>query len=141
VCAPDARELGELGEEIAAKSLLRAGFSIAGRRVRTPHAEIDVLARDGGALVLVEVKTMRHEPVPGPRGALREPPQFKESGRFEVAQVLRLRRAADWLSRGSRTRARIDAVEVHLCARTRALRVVHRRDLEKDLPIGPFRPR
>ncbi len=138
---PDARELGELGEEIAVRSLLRAGCSIAGRRVRTPHAEIDVLARDGGTLVVVEVKTMRTTPVPGPRGAFRDPSRarFRDAGRFETAQVRRLQRAAAWLAGRRRTPARIDGVDVHLCARTRRIRVEHRRDLVKVLP-DPHKP-
>lgn len=143
VCVPDARELGELGEEVAVRCLLRAGFVIAGRRVRTPHAEIDVLARDGITLVLVEVKAMRTAPVPGPRGAFRDPSRarFQHAGRFGTAQVRRLLRAASWLAGMRRTPCRLDGIDVHLCARSRRIRVEHRRDLEKDLPDpgGPSR--
>src|SRR5207247_616688 len=55
ICEPSDRELGELGEEIAARELVRSGLEILGRRVRTRFGEVDVVAREGRDLVAVEV--------------------------------------------------------------------------------------
>ena len=49
---------GKRGEEEAEKFLTQKGFQIIGRRVRAGHKEIDLLAKDGGQLVFVEVKAI-----------------------------------------------------------------------------------
>jgi putative endonuclease len=51
--------LGKSGEDLACDELLRRGYAIVDRRYRTRAGEIDVVARDGSALVFVEVKTRR----------------------------------------------------------------------------------
>ena len=50
-------ELGRLGEELACQELGRRGYVILERRYRTRYGEIDIVARDGPTLVVVEVKT------------------------------------------------------------------------------------
>lgn len=50
-------QLGLDGEDLAAAELERHGYEILERRYRTPHGEIDLVARDGECLVFVEVKT------------------------------------------------------------------------------------
>ncbi len=47
---------GKAGEDAAAEALLRAGYTVMERNVRTPFGEIDLLARQGGCLCFVEVK-------------------------------------------------------------------------------------
>ena len=51
--------LGKSGEDLACDELLRRGYAIVDRRYRTRAGEIDVVARDGTALVFIEVKTRR----------------------------------------------------------------------------------
>ncbi len=51
-----AHRTGVLAEESAARFLESRGFQILARRHRTPHGEIDLIARDRGILVFVEVK-------------------------------------------------------------------------------------
>jgi len=52
------RQSGRRGEEIAAQFLEERGFRIAARNWRAGKAgELDIVAWDGGALVVVEVKT------------------------------------------------------------------------------------
>jgi len=53
--------LGNEGERLAARYLRRQGFRIVARRYRTALGEIDLVARDGGCIVFVEVKTRRSE--------------------------------------------------------------------------------
>ncbi|MDE3721597.1 YraN family protein [Nocardiopsis sp. N85] len=51
------RELGGLGEEMAAVFLERSGIRVVDRNWRSPAGEIDIVARDGPVLVVAEVKT------------------------------------------------------------------------------------
>jgi putative endonuclease len=53
----DARSLGRRGERAAVRALRRAGYRVLARNARTVHGEIDVVAIEDGAVVLVEVKT------------------------------------------------------------------------------------
>jgi putative endonuclease len=47
---------GHRAEELVARRLARAGWEIVARNARTRHGELDIVARDGRALVFVEVK-------------------------------------------------------------------------------------
>jgi putative endonuclease len=51
--------LGQRGEDIAVSHLERAGLAVVRRNFRTRHGEIDIVARDGEALVFVEVRVRR----------------------------------------------------------------------------------
>jgi len=51
------KKLGESGEKIAEDYLINKGYKIIGRNVRLPVGEIDIIAKDGDYIVLVEVKT------------------------------------------------------------------------------------
>lgn len=103
------RELGRLGEQLAAAYLKRRGVRVLARNVRTRHGEIDLIAWDGRTLAFVEVKTRcatvpEHAPLLG----------------LGARQRARLRRlAAAWLAeqRGSLPFAhaiRFDAIGVSL---------------------------
>ena len=50
------QELGKDGEDLACAELEARGYAILERRYRTRYGEIDVVARDGDALVFVEVR-------------------------------------------------------------------------------------
>jgi putative endonuclease len=50
------RTLGQEAEEVAARFLEDAGLRVMERNVRFPHGEIDLVCRDGGVVVFVEVK-------------------------------------------------------------------------------------
>ena len=55
--ADDHRQaLGKLGENLACAALEQHGYAILARRYRTRSGEIDIVARDGGTTVFVEVK-------------------------------------------------------------------------------------
>lgn len=51
--------LGRRGEGRAVRYLESLGYEIVERNYRCRHGEIDVIARDGGDLAFVEVKTRR----------------------------------------------------------------------------------
>lgn len=60
VPAADRRaELGRFGEDIAVRYLCDSGWRIVERNWRCERGEIDIVARDGDALVVCEVKTRR----------------------------------------------------------------------------------
>jgi len=51
--------LGARGESLARASLEAQGYAIIATQYRTRAGEIDIVARDGGCLVFVEVKARR----------------------------------------------------------------------------------
>lgn len=50
-------ELGRMGEDAAARFLERRGYDIVERNWKCAAGEADIIARDGDAVVFVEVKT------------------------------------------------------------------------------------
>jgi putative endonuclease len=94
------RAYGRRGEALA-EALYRArGHRILGRRVRTPAAEVDLVARRGRVLVVVEVKRRRIA--------------TGETSWIEPVQLERLRAAARHLRAGApwAERVRIDLVMI-----------------------------
>jgi putative transposase len=61
MCPPSdpRRQLGEHGEDLAAAALKQQGYKILERNYVTPMGEIDLIARQGKTLVIVEVKTRK----------------------------------------------------------------------------------
>jgi len=53
------QELGKLGEDLAARHLLREGYVIVTRNYRCAEGEMDIVARQGSRLAFVEVRTRR----------------------------------------------------------------------------------
>lgn len=95
--------VGAYGERVAVSYLVDQGMSLLERNWRGTAGEIDIIARDGDALVFCEVKTRRRETFGTPAEAV------------VPAKVRRLRRlAAQWLSgRGlNSVEVRFDVVSV-----------------------------
>ena len=61
MCPPSdpRRQLGDHGEDLAAAALKQQGYKILERNYVTPLGEIDLVARQGQVLVVVEVKTRK----------------------------------------------------------------------------------
>lgn len=53
------RQLGTLGEDIAAHMIMERGYTILERNFRCKYGEIDIIATDGELIIFVEVKTRR----------------------------------------------------------------------------------
>jgi len=51
------RDIGDAGEQLAARWLEQQGFVILARNVQASHRETDLICRDGGVIVFVEVKS------------------------------------------------------------------------------------
>lgn len=62
----DRRWLGRRGEAIAARYLRRRGLRVLHRGWRCGQGELDLVARDGDVLVIVEVRTARTAFAGGP---------------------------------------------------------------------------
>ncbi|MGH3316438.1 MAG: YraN family protein [Nocardioidaceae bacterium] len=95
--------LGRYGEDIATRHLVESGMVVLARNWRCPHGEIDVVARDGGTLVVCEVKTRRGLDYGTPLEAV------------TARKMVRLRRlASEWLDEAGLDPpdVRIDVVSV-----------------------------
>ncbi len=116
---PDRAATGRRGEELAAAHLLRRGFRILDRNVRSRYGEIDLVACDDAVLAFVEVKTTR-------RG--RAAPPFERLGPAQRARLRRL--ALSWLLNRPRSaprppEVRFDAIGIVLDARGHLLALEH----------------
>ena len=55
--ATSRQTLGKWGESLAEEYLVWRGYELLERNARTPYGELDLVMRQGGGLVFVEVKT------------------------------------------------------------------------------------
>jgi len=101
--------VGRYGERVAAEHLVSSGLAILDRNWRCKDGELDIVARDGDALVFVEVKTRSSTAFGDPAEAISAakaarirglalrwmeqhrdlPSQFRRELRFDVVAVLR----------------------------------------------------
>lgn len=112
------KNLGVLGEEMAAAALAQAGMRILARNWRCELGEIDIAAQDGMALVLVEVKTRRGRAAGTPEQGVTPAKQGKLCALAAVFSE-----AIGWDGP-----VRIDVVGVELDAAGKLLRVSHWRE-------------
>ncbi len=115
------QKTGAIAEQLVADRLAAAGWQILERNARSRYGELDIVARDGGALVFVEVKAGRVGAAFGPERPILAVDRRKQ---------LRVRRLATaWMSerRGLAPYAeiRFDAVGVSLDRGGRAVEVEH----------------
>jgi putative endonuclease len=61
---------GKRGEDIACAYLKRRGYRIVERNYKCPLGELDIMARDGDAIVFVEVKSRKSEEFGDPQLAV-----------------------------------------------------------------------
>lgn len=53
------KEIGQFGEDVAAKFLKKKGYKVTARNYSCQFGEIDIIACQGDTLIFVEVKTRR----------------------------------------------------------------------------------
>jgi len=51
------QRIGKWGEDVAAEYLTQRGYEIIERNTRTPYGEIDIIVKQNGVTIFVEVKT------------------------------------------------------------------------------------
>jgi putative endonuclease len=99
------RQLGDHGEDLAAAALKKQGYKILARNYTTPLGEIDLIARQGQTLVVVEVKTRKSTRFGSPQESV------------SAAKQAKLRRLADYYLKDQRltdAAVRFDVVAVTL---------------------------
>ncbi len=101
------RDSGQWGEDLAEDFLRKKGYRILGRRVRVDRRdELDIIARDGGTVVFVEVKTRQTEQFGRPASAV-----GAQKRRSLSRAAVRYLKKAGWPS----VMFRFDVVEVIGC--------------------------
>lgn len=113
----DSKELGRKGEEAAAAYLERVGMDVVDRNWRCRSGEVDIVAREGDTLVLVEVKTRRSTRAGTPEEAVSP---TKQKRLVKLARVYLAQHAE---SPGT---VRFDVVSLLVLAEDRALLRHHR---------------
>ena len=96
-------DLGRRGEDVAVRELKRLGYEILERRWRTRIGEIDVVAREGDTVVVVEVKARTRSDYGSPGLAVDGAKRRK---------LLKLARAYLGKARNPDVSVRFDVVEV-----------------------------
>jgi len=71
----DRLSLGKMGEDLAVTQLKAMKYQILERNYRCPLGEMDIIAREKGSLVFVEVKTRATKDFGGPAAAVHEKKQ------------------------------------------------------------------
>ncbi len=100
-----------MGEDVAAKELRRPGYRIRERNFRCSLGEIDIVAEEGGEIVIVEVKTRSGDSQGDPQDAVTAAKARKLISLGEAYLAQKEMHDADW---------RLDVVAVRT-----------------DLPAGP----
>jgi putative endonuclease len=114
--SPSSRLSGAPGEEAALRFLLRKGYRLVERNVRSRWGEIDLVCRKGSTLVFIEVKSRRSLSAGHPLEALTPTKQ------------MRLRRATSlYMMRSGHPEAayRIDLIAVILSSDGRVEEITH----------------
>lgn len=109
------QKFGKKSERLAAEYLRRKGYRIIETNYRSPMGEIDIIAKEKGTLVFVEVKARRSSRFGSPKGAVTPAKQRKIS-----------MAALDYLKRFGQddTRARFDVVAIDIQAGKTDIEVV-----------------
>ena len=109
------KQLGALGEQLAVDLLIRKGLRILVRNWRCHLGEIDIIAREGPLLVIVEVKTRRGRGAGTPEQGvdIRKQRKLCELAQCYVQSV------------GWDDDVRLDVVAVELTSSGKLLRVTH----------------
>lgn len=87
------KEVGALGEKVAAQYLLRHGFSIRDRNISRKTGELDIVACSGDTLHFVEVKTVVAEEFPDER-LVRD--EYDPSLNLHEAKIKKVARTGEW---------------------------------------------
>lgn len=111
----DRRAFGRHGEELAARYLAGKGYEIADRNWRCASGELDLVARDGQFLVLVEVRSRRGRAYGSPEESI------------SAAKQVRLMALAEAYVQECEWQGfyRIDVIAIEMDGRGRLLRISH----------------
>ena len=112
-------EIGHLGEQIAKIYLQNKGYHIIQENYRTKYAEIDLIVRDRGVLVFVEVRTRKGERFGSPEDSI---------NRSKMRKLIR--NAEAYAARMSYVKIyRIDVICIVLDENERSSRITHYKNI------------
>jgi putative endonuclease len=86
------KEIGALGEQVAAEYLRRHGMKLIDRNVARKTGEIDLIVREGDTLHFVEVKTIVCEAFPTAEAK----DEYDPSLNLHEAKVRKVARTGEW---------------------------------------------
>ena len=115
------KEVGRIGEDVAAQFLKKKGFVILERNYRKPWGEIDIIAEKGSVVRFVEVKTLSRETLPD---ISREMSEYRPEEQVHQAKLRKISRTAEMYMNAKRDMRdfQIDVVGVFLNIHTRQAR-------------------
>ncbi len=115
------KEVGNIGEYIAAQFLVRKGFVIIARNYRRPWGEIDIIAEKEGVVRFVEVKAVSREMA---ADFSREKISYRPEEQIHPAKLKKIVRTAElyMANKDDNREFQIDAVAVFLNVSTRVAR-------------------
>lgn len=107
------KEVGAVGENVAASFLERKGFKIIEKNYRKPWGEIDIIAERGGIVRFVEVKSVSRETLPD---VTRESDNHRPEELVHEAKLKKIARTAElyMADRRDEREYQIDVVGVFL---------------------------
>lgn len=111
----DRQGLGRRGEDLAAQHLMAKGYQILARNWRCGGGELDLVAREGNCLAMVEVRTRRGQKLGTPEESVTEAKQARLVA-LGQAYVQEVGWPGDW---------RIDVIAIEMDRRGRLLRLEH----------------
>ena len=109
------RQRGALGEQYAVKYLKKQHYKILEKNYKCKLGEIDIIARDGGEIAFVEVKTRPDDPYVRGMYAVdrRKQEHILRTAAFYIAET------------GTKLQPRMDVIEVELGADNRLVSINH----------------
>jgi putative endonuclease len=117
----DRKEIGRIGEDIAARFLENKGFRIIQKNYLKPWGEIDIIAEKGNCVRFVEVKTVSSESI---EDFSREISNYRPEEQVHPKKLEKIARTAELYmdSKQDKRDFQIDAVAVFLDQRQRKAR-------------------
>lgn len=119
VSAKTRKEVGALGENVAAEYLKRHGFTVRDRNIARKTGELDLIVEKGDTLHFVEVKTILTDEFPSFAEATEGRPyddRYDPSANLHEAKIRKVARTGEWyvLEKGWEGEWQVDGVLVWL---------------------------
>ncbi|OHA46126.1 MAG: hypothetical protein A2541_02895 [Candidatus Taylorbacteria bacterium RIFOXYD2_FULL_36_9] len=86
------RKIGDIGENVTCRFLMKRGFEIVERNYLRKWGEIDIISKKGDKLHFIEVKTVSHMPVSPVRAGGYETDNYKPEDNLHPWKLKRLSR-------------------------------------------------
>ncbi len=87
------KDIGALGERVAAEYLRRQGFEVLAKNVERKTGEIDIIARKANTLHFVEVKTLVCKDFPSQKSTN---DQYDPSENLHAYKIRKVARTSEW---------------------------------------------